>query len=353
MNSNENSESKKFNIAINHKYFSDALIEFVTLIGNKSQCVIVSQLNEGDTVRFKQLCVLCKTLKEEFINFNENNQGKLIKKFYKFMTKNINKMYPNQSMTLFEDCENYIPIIPGLYIYLVIPYLSDDEKTKFWNLLYVMYISSVNMVSEINNNKLDDATVGIINEMKTKINSLGLMFEPFLGVNANGNEFNVNKMFENISYQPDDPMKILLSSMNLDSMLNFDEFNKQFQDLTEDDLEKTTNLITNMLGADSDTKDMCVQMIGDITQEFKNGGINDMNGIENIIKTITEKMNNSYDKKKLRNTAHKMSSFLKNGEENLKNIKDPNGNEIGKTVLNFFKNPNELTKMMSKLQQNK
>jgi hypothetical protein len=364
------SEQKNLSIAINHKYFTSSFIDFLNFIKTKS-CEIdfdkldlslkINQRLHKNHTKFRLVC------DDLIFGFREDNddfdQGRIIKKIYKTLTQNLNKLYPDVDISLFKmknEKNEIITIIPGLDIGLVSSCFSSDDFNKVWGNIYLMYISSVGMVSTINSHKKESNVSTIVPKLKQKIIDMGILteesklFNSYIGT-TNNKEYNVSNMFENVGKikEPTGPsMDDMLKMTGVDKILNVDVLNEQLKNIKQDDIVEATNSITKLLGADgdSDVSETCKTLVEGIVNDLR---ANPSGGIQSMFETaksVTEKIGSKIDKNKMKKTASQVSNFMKNGESNLKNLKDESGNPIGDKLMASLEGP---LKMITSMQDGK
>lgn len=342
----QNPENKNLEVVINHHTFKVSLLEIITLILDKTE-------------KHTKLYEACNQLIEGFKDDNFD-QGRIIKKIYKTLSIPIytQKMI-DQDITLFNERNNenkIVTIIPGINIGSVIgsETFNKEDLQYFWGNLYIVYVSTVKMIASINkHNKIGDKwkTVEILQE---KITNMGMLseknkklFNPFIGLTNNlltsTDTIIENSGLESVSAQgglspemtTENFTQMLMSkiggeklaSLGLEKMLNLDKLNEQLKNINQNDIDDATNNITNMLGAtdDSDVKDVCSELVGNIVSELKTNGIKD---IFSTAKTVSDKIGSQMDKNKMKKTASHLGNFMKNAGENMKSMKDENGNPI-------------------------
>ena len=352
------SEKKNLSIAINHKYFTTSFIDFLAYTKSKSN-EHVNKLNKNH-LKLRSVC------DDLTVGFGEDNkefdQGRIIKKVYKVLTQNLDKIYPEPDKSIFtmKNTKNEIvTIIPGLDIGLVANMFGVEDVNKVWGNIYLMYISSVGMISTINTHKKDERLSSVIPKLKEKIISMGLLseesklFDSYIG--TTNDEYNVKNMFEAVGdfKAPSGPsMEDMFKLAGMDKLVNIDQLNDQLKNIKQDDILEATNSITKLLGAegDNDIAETCKTLVEGIVNDLRE---NPSGGIQNMFETakaVTEKVGSKIDKNKMKKTASQVSNFLKNGEDNLKNLKDEKGNPLGGDLMKSLEGP---LKMVAQMQEGK
>lgn len=368
-------EQKNLNIAINHKHFTISLIEILELIIKKSEVINLDKLNMTlkQNVRLykshMKLRSVCNDLKKGFsTERTEFDQGRIIKKIYKVFTQYLDKLYPDTNISLFSlknEKGEIITMIPGLDISVVAKDFDEKELDTLWGHFYMLYISSVGMISSINNHKKEGKIWEIMPKLLEKVTKMGLitegkMFNPYIGLIQDSEEYNVDTMFENVDEiktptgpSLEDVFKLtgvdkLFKLTGIDKLVDINQLNEQLQNVKQEEIYEATRNITKLLGAenDSDITDICGTLVQGIVEDLKanpNGGIKSM---FETAKSVTEKLGATLDKNKMKKTALQLSEFLKNGENNLKNMKDDKGNPIGEKIMKSLEIPLKLAQSM-------
>jgi hypothetical protein len=355
-------QSKKIKIMTHHKYFNTSLTEVLNILVNKSNTVDTSLLSVKITKAHKRLRDTCEKLKGGFSLNNENyDQSKIIKKIYKVITQYISKFYPEPSTELFRlknESGEIITIIPGVDINLIIPLMSESEIDNLWNYMYVMYISSVSIISIVNEHK-KGKVYEIMPDMRERVVKSGILngggeSNPFFGLFSNNHqEYDINDMFKNVD-NIDDPASDIMSSLfkmsGIEKLIDTDSLGDQLKNIKQEDITEATKSITKMLGAedDEDITEVCNSMVEDVVKNLTNNSDKGIEGMRETIKNMSSKISSNVDNKKLSKVLGKLSTFMENGEENLKNLKDENGNMIGESIFESLKGPLEMLQNMKK-----
>jgi len=356
-------ELQKFN----HANFTSSLIELLNLFKIKS----LEKYPDDDNQEFDKnnktykyhlkLRSVCDELKNGFIHDAGYDEGRIIKKIYKVLTQYIDNFFPNPTLELFSlknEDNRTVTIIPGLDINLVCKTFSEDDQKVLWSHFYMMYISAVEMISSVNEHKKNKIIYQLLGKMRNKVVDMGIIkkdkfFNPFIGVGINdeSENYNVETMYENIENMPASTGPSIEDVINLsgvNKLVDLEQLNEQLKNIKDEDITSATDSITKLLGAekDSDVGEICGTLVSEIVADLKsnpNGGIKSMFG---TAKSVTEKIGEKLDRTKMQKTAQQLGNFLKNGGENLKNMKDENGNPVGANIMESLKLPLQLAKSM-------
>jgi hypothetical protein len=360
---------------INHKYFSESLLKLVDLIEDKSKEIIEATKASYDsnsqpepdfkkTNKYKnhqQLQNQCQALRNGFSGkIKDFDQGKVIKKVYKMLTQNMDKFFPDQNLELFQLKEKdgaFVTIIPGVIMNLVVKNASPEFMNQLWGNLYMLYISAANLINYVNKSKKDEKILELIKNMQAKVVEMGIikqdeLFNPFVGLNAETGEYNVEQMFANIENAPEGEnmsMDSVLKMSGIDKMFDMKELSKQLKDIKDDEINEATEKITGLLGAkgDNDISEVCHELITNIVHDLKNDQSGNLNMFE-IAQSVAKKVGGNMKKDKFSKTANQFNKFMENSQDKLKDLKDDKGNPIGDKFLNGVNIPMQLMQMMSK-----
>lgn len=312
-------------------------------------------------IKFRNTCdVLLEGFKEDNEDFD---QGKIIKKIYKVLTEHSSKLYPDQNKELFllkNQNNEVVTIIPGLDINLVINDLNEKELDLFWGHLYVVYITSVGMVSLINNNKKTEKGFEIIPKLKEKVIKMGLLndiLNSYVGVVQTTSEYDINNMYENVEKikefngQDIEQMGIKAAAKlaGFDTELpDVSKLTEQLQNMGESEIKDATNTITTLLGTNgnSDATDTCNVLVSGIVNHLKE---NPEFSFENIIKTaqvVKEQVESTVGAEKMATTKGFVKNFMDNHENTLKNMKDADGKDIDDNLMKSLEGPLQMMKEM-------
>lgn len=363
-----NESAKKLKIISHHKYFTASFIEILDIILAKSnELQIPDDFDTKEKSQMKlfnghvKLRTACNDLKNGFTNDEKYDQGRIIKKIYKVITMHIDKFYPTPSKTLFtlkNEDGAIVTIIPGLDINLVASMMNDEELDNLWDYMYVMYISSVSIISLINEHK-KGKVFDIIPQMRERVLKSGVlhrgkgMANPFLGLTSDSTSenYDVDTMFSNvdeIQAPSGDIMDSLFQMSGVDKLVDINQLNDQLKNVKQEDVEEAKKSITKLLGAenDKDVEEVCGTLVEGIVEDLQANSGKGIQGMYETAKTVSKRVGNQIDKTKMGKTIEKLAAFMKDGESNLKNMKDDKGNPIGEKLMNSLKGPLEMAQKM-------
>lgn len=356
----------KFNILINNKHFVTSLTEILTLLSNKSKEIDIDDLDlnqKHNMVLYNDHARLRKACAALIYNFTSPNpesgfsEGPIIKKVYKTLSQNMDNFFPESSIDLFylrNMNGAVVTIIPSIDIGLVARKMTEEELNSLWGYLYMLYVSAVGMIMEANEHKKSGRIWDeILPAMRERVTRLGLMkdgkiFNPFVGLHGESGNYDVQSMFSGVdSTSPTGPnMEDMMKLTGVDKLIDIGHLKDQLNNVKQEDITEATKNITKLLGAeqDQDINDVCSTLVEGIVSELK---ANPDAGIQNLFSItgkITENMGNKLDKQKMAKTATQLFSFLQNGESNLRNMKDDQGNPIGEKIMKSLEGPLQFAK---------
>lgn len=370
-NQNKHDNSKKMRIMTHHKYFTDSFIEIINIVLKKSNEVNFDDvLNDKSKLKLYnghiKLRTVCNDLINGFSNDDQYDQGRIIKKIYKVITMYIDKFFPIPSKELFTLKNNdgaIITIIPGLDINLVTSIMNNEEMENLWDYMYVMYISSVSIISLINEHK-KGKVYEILPQMRERVIKSGVLHRgskfgnPFFGVNGLSSDsdslpdqYNIDSMFSNvdqIEIPKGDLMENLFQMSGVEKLIDINQLNEQLKNVKQEDTQEATKSITKLLGAenDKDVAEVVSTLVEGIVEDLKANSDKGMQGMYETAKTVSKKVGSQIDSNKMGKTIEKLSAFMKDGQSNLKNLKDDKGNPIGEQLMNSLKGPLEMAQKM-------
>jgi len=256
-----------------------------------------------------------------------------------------------------KDNENrIITILPGIDLKFGYKLLNDDEKKLFWQYMYLFSSSVFTMIRRSNTKKFAkyQHIVDTLQMMETDMAKTGVMFNnhifnPFIGVGDNGQEFGVDKLFTGGELPKQQSVSIdsVLSMLGVDINKMFDEkkLNEELKGIGDKQINEATEKIVDLLGAGNkpEVKEVCNMLIQDIVANFKENGIGN---IGETLRKVTENAKQNIEISKMRRTAESMKYFMANSQEKMKDLKDANGNPIGQQIMNSMAGPMSMMNFM-------
>lgn len=354
---NNDDTKQNLELLINHHTFVISFIELINLVNNKSIELIQQSVDNAKShERLQSTCcnLLANFQKNEDNDFDE---GKIIKKIYKTISKNLDKLVNTEndksSIELFfirNEEHKLVTIIPGVELSLVVKEFNEEELNILWGHLYILFISAAKMLSLKNDHKKTSKVWEIIPILQERVAKMGLTigkdkktFNPYIGFNDGNSNVDIDNLFNGVEIAQDPSTLSIMENLGIEKLLDINKLSDQLKNCSEEDIESATQQIASMLGSDdSDVKDVCGTLVSGIVKDIKENGLKSMS---KTAESVAQKVKHTMDKKKMEKTANQLSNFIDKGQEELKNMKDEKGNPIGANILknlgasmNFIKN---------------
>ncbi|ATZ80461.1 hypothetical protein BMW23_0407 [Bodo saltans virus] len=348
---NIQNDPKEVNKQINMNFFTKSIQQIIILLLQKSQeenIEILDPLMKQHKRKYEQHMKLresCNLILDSFNGKGNYDVGAAVKRVYKVLTANIDYLYPTENTELFylKEKNSIVTIIPGVDIGCVVNNMNDEEKKKLWINVFMIYISAANLIALINNLKKEGKQWEIIPKLRLKvvesgIINNGLLFNPFVGFNEEKGEYDMEAMFENVDkLQNPTGMDLgsLLRMTGAEKIFDMEKISEQIKDVNEEEIKKATTNLTNLIGAggDTDTQELLGNLVNDVVKKLQSGE----KDIFNIAQTVAMDRGKTVDPNKFMKTAAKFKDFA--SKDNLKNLKDENGNPIGEKLMSSLQMP--------------
>jgi len=357
-------EKKNFEFVYNRSHFTAAAVSIMDMLKEKSALLMPDSGNKSR--RYENLGKTCGDMLTQYRSEQNNlDEGKIIKKVYRTISNNIH-LLKNKDEKLFnlKDAKNkVVTILPGVDIGLIYADFTTDEKTQFWQYMFLMFVSSVKMVHHANKNMLTSdknkdmmaALVDIEKELtKTGVTIKSMSYNPYVGLSgtSSNNELGIDELFSSDPIPSDNSgmpglpglnIGTILEQLGISSGFDLSKINEELKNITEDGIKEAVQNITSMIGADgdSDIGEVCNDLVRSIVENMKENGINDMMG---ILKSVTESVTTKMDPVKMKKTAMTMNSFMQDSTSKLRTMKDENGNMIGEKLFSAMEDPLKMVK---------
>lgn len=361
-NVSEKSEDLEF--VVNHRHFVTGLVSILDMLKDKS--IEVCDEKSKKAKYHKDLQNACDKILKQYRKTSEDHEqleeGKIIKKIYKTLSSNIDMLKEKDGnlFTIKDQAKRIVTVIPTVNIALVYGVFDEDERKKFWQYLYLLFIASAKMVHSANKEKSKSEKLAKLMEnveklekelTKTGLTIKGMLFNPFIGIGSDKDTSNygVNELYsgEGVSASgiPGLDINMVLQQLGVSDTVDMDKLNEQLKNITEDDITDATKNITKILGADNDPEvaDVCNTLVRSIVENLRDNGVNDMIG---TLTSITESVGKTIDPAKMKKTAASMNSFMSNSESKLRNMTDEKGNNIGEKLYQTMGTPLKMAQAM-------
>lgn len=241
-----------------------------------------------------------------FLNmFDDLDMTRVIPRFLKVVRK-VETGLSVRDNTIFNQSLN---ILPGIDMKICWTNIPENEQHNIWTMLQKLYIAGEQMTKESKGHQSDKKSKLIqdmINNMDeyTDVSYQTMNFNPYSGVN---NEKETHSL--SLDEICDQSIKIpdLEKSENgmsgipgLGSLVNLDQLKEQLSNMNQEDLDKATDTIKELLGSNIDekTSNTISDMLSNITNELKNTNLDDGDPIKNIFKianSVAHKMKGKID----------------------------------------------------------
>lgn len=359
-------ENKNQVLFVMQGFFVYSVKNLVDFLKNKSETLTSEKkIPDAKIEAHRKLRNTCQDIITEFdkkaATFDDSSvdQVKIIKKIFYVLKDNMD-LLDNKDASLFtiRNAENKITsIVPGININLVYEFLDDAEKQRVWFYLYALFVSSVTLVySNTPENKHKKSVTDMVTKLRKEMNTMSkelgadmMAYNVFMGLNNDDNgEINMDAlMSKDIMIPGTEANAGFLNSLGLGSLMNLGSLSDEIKKFSDDDVEDTVNTLGEMLGNDSDVKDVCSTMVKTVIDDLK------MNGVENIFdiaQRVSSKLGGVISHEKMAKTAFKMGDLMENNKDKLKDLKDENGNPIGENLFKQFQSTFDMAKKFSNKQ---
>jgi len=323
-------------------------------------------VNERDTDGAKKSKInflkASSLLIDNFKNQTENTNFDIsvfIKKTFNFLKNDNNsKMLKEKNYDLFNvrnEEKQIVTIIDGIDLRVGYKLLTDEERTNFWQYLYLYCCSVLNIIRLNNPEKFAKygKVVETLNYVESEIKKTGInfankIFNPFLGLLKENDNFDLdslskdNKLGENTDGSNNaQSLDFLLNMVGINNIIDESKLKEGLKDLGEEQISEASHMLSQILGGgdDKEMTDVCNDLLGGLLTGLKKDGLNSKTA-ENIFDKTK-----GIDKKQMDKMGAGIMNFLNDGENKLKSMKDKKGNNIiNDEVLESMKQPLSMLK---------
>ncbi len=364
---NTQNENKNQLLFVMQGFFIYSVKNLVVLLKEKSQLLATeNKLPENKIESHKKMRTTCDEILSEFDNKNGSledsnvDQIKIIKKVFYVLKDNMELLdKKDQNLFTIRNPEGKITsIVPGININLVYDFFDETEKQKVWFYLYALFVSSVTLVysntpESKHKKSVTDMVAKLRKEMSTMSKDLGtdiMAYNVFMGLNNMEGEGEVNMdalMSKDIMIPGTEANSGFLNSLGLGNLMNLGSLSDEIKKFSDDDVTDTVNTLGEMLGNDTDVKDVCSTMVKTVIDDLKTNGVEN---IFDIAQRVSSKLGGVISHEKMAKTAFKMGDLMENNKDKLKDLKDDNGNPIGENLFKQFQSTFNMAKQFSNKQ---
>ncbi len=354
----ENKEDNKNKILfIMQGYFLYSVKSLVTMIKTKSETMAKeNKLQQGKEEAHRKLRTTCDDILNEFKSSMDDSgvdHVKIIKKVFYVLKDNMLLLEAKDAklFTIRNQEGKITSIIPGINLNLVYEVMDDAEKKKVWFYLYALFVSSVNLIySNTPENKHKKSVLDMVDKLRKEMvitsKELGtefMAFNVFMGVSdTDTGDINMDSlMSKDINIPGTEANAGFLGNLGLGNLMNLNSLSDEIKKFTDNDVNDTVDTLGELLGNDSDVKDVCSTMVKTVIDDLKNNGVEN---IFDIAQRVTSKLGGVISPEKMAKTAHKMGDLMENNKDKLKDLKDENGNPIGENLFKQFQSTFSMAK---------
>lgn len=284
-----------------------------------------------------------RPIKKAFNTLKEGNACELLK----------NK--DSELFNLRDKNNRIITLMPGMDLRFGYKFLEEDEKKHFWQLIYLFCYSVFNMIRLTNSEKITKypMILEMTEFLEKELGKTGVMFNrqifnPFIGIDGNKTEFGVNELFTGgvLPNKQSVSIESVLNMLGVDKLFDEKQLNDQLKNIGDEQINEATSKITDMLGAanNPDIKEVCNTLIQDIVLNLKENGISN---IGDTLMNVAKNARGKIEMDKMKKTAASVRSFMQNGKEKMKDMKDAEGNPIGEQLINSLAVPMSMLNRMN------
>jgi hypothetical protein len=358
-------ESKNKMVFVMQSFFIYTVKNLVTFLKSKSESFASEKkLQQGKEDAHRKLRVVCEEIIKEFnsssptLDSSSVDQVKIIKKVFYVLKDNasyIDEKNP-KLFTIRNEEGKITSIIPGVNLNLVYELLDETEQKQVWFYIYALFVSSVNLVySNTPVNKHKKSILDMVDKFKKEMavvskdfGSEFVAYNVFMGVNNEDAEINMDSlMTQDILIPGTEANAGFLNNLGLGNLMNLSSLSDEIKKFTDNDVDETVDTLGELLGNDSDVKDVCSTMVRTVIDDLK------MNGVENIFdiaQRVSSKLGGTISHEKMAKTAFKMGDLMENNKDKLKDLKDEQGNPIGENLFKQFQSTFAMAKQFTKPQ---
>ena len=343
-------------------FFIYSVKNLVNFLKTKSENLVEEKkLPENKLEAHRKLKNTCEEIILEFTSSSSTmddstvDQVKIIKKVFYVLKDNMELLEKRDAkiFTIRNEENKITSIVPGININLLYEYLDESEQKKVWFYLFALFVSSVTLVysntPEAKHKKsVLDIVAKLKKEMVTMSKELGtdmVAYNVFMGINNDSSEINMDSLMSTeITIPGTEANAGFLGNLGLGNLMNLGSLSEEIKKFSDNDIDETIDTLGELLGNDSDVKDVCSTMVKTVIEDLK------INGVENlfdIAQRVSSKLGGVISHDKMAKTAFKMGDLMENNKDKLKDLKDENGNPIGENIFKQFQSTFDMAKKFS------
>jgi len=355
-------ESKNKMVFVMQSFFIYTVKNLVTFLKSKSESFASEKkLQQGKEDAHRKLRVVCEEIIKEFNSSSTSLDGstvdqvKIIKKVFYVLKDNatyIDEKNP-KLFTIRNEEGKITSIIPGVNLNLVYELLDENEQKQVWFYIYALFVSSVNLVySNTPVNKHKKSILDMVEKFKKEMAVVSkdfgsdfVAYNVFMGVNNEDAGINMDSlMTQDILIPGTEANAGFLNNLGLGNLMNLNSLSDEIKKFTDNDVDETVDTLGELLGNDSDVKDVCSTMVRTVIDDLKTNGVEN---IFDIAQRVSSKLGGTISHEKMAKTAFKMGDLMENNKDKLKDLKDEQGNPIGENLFKQFQSTFAMAKQFT------
>lgn len=325
-------EQKNKQIYFYQKLFVTSVIKTVELVKSTSE---KSDIPQEKVEAHKKLRSTCTSILNEYTsNKADVDQVKIIKKVFYTLRDNLS-LLEKKDMNLFKirnEEGKILTIIPGLNINLVLQFLSEDELKTVWNHIYTMFLTSGKMIYMNTDEKRHKKEILDMFEHCEKdllTNAPSSVFRSFFLDMVTMSQKNSSATLEDLIKDTKLPEETKDSGL-MSKLLDTESLTEEIKKFSDKDIEETVGSLSQILGSDKDTTEVCNVMVRAVIEDLKSNGTASLSGLAD---RVSDKLSSIIRPDLMEKTGKKMMNVMNTSSEELQKMKDENGNLIGPDIM--------------------
>jgi hypothetical protein len=323
-------EQKNKQIYFYQKLFVTSVIKTVELVKSTSEKSDIPQEKVESHKKLRSTCV--SILNEYNSNKADVDQVKIIKKVFYTLRDNLTLLKEKNSniFKIRNEEGKILTIIPGLNINLVLQFLSEDEVKSVWNHIYTMFLTSGKMIymntdEKRHKREILDMFEHCEKDLLTNASVFRSFFLDMVTMSQKNSDATLEDLIKDTKL-PEESKESGLMSKLLDTESLTDEIKK----FSDKDIEETVGSLSQILGSDKDTTEVCNVMVRAVIEDLKSNGTGNLAGLAD---RVSDKLSSIIRPDLMEKTGKKMMNVMNTSSEELQKMKDENGNLIGPDIM--------------------
>lgn len=229
-----------------------------------------------------------------------------------------------------------VVVLPMIDLSQIWQQLTSPQKEKIWMSCRLVYMTGFQAIEQSHeeacrkNRETQETPVLTATPVTKEGEKEKLVFDPFVGVGSNNEEYCVTDVYkgmealEDIKYK-DPGVSSLMSFFNIDKLVDVDKITDQLKNMTQEDIEKATNSIQSLLSSnDNHTQKFLKTMLDKIRDQLQNVDLTSgsspekLGKLTDIVETVAKSMGPEIEK----NKNLDVKSMLNNASGLFKDIAD-------------------------------